>query len=324
MYKIRFFPGVLLFLASLIVMPGCIRGLNPIRVIAELKTGETQSVRLTNGKEIKLTLLEIREERDSLRNAIRKAYVKVIVDGKEAILNPGNYNLPRQVGRVQIDCPWIKGYESGSGSGSGHTGDAVFRIWPEQTPYLNPLTFTYPVKGQKWFAGMTQSGHEPTYVDWGEDPSSKNIYYHWGHDIGGAEALDEIISATDGIIISANNEVHENYKTLPVYVHPDAVSILDNRGWIIEYDHLFSTDAEIRPGERIKMGQKIGLMGKKGSSGGWVHLHFEIKTKDNPSNSWTTEDAYAYLWESYMRQHSPHIVAAQALVYYSAKRKDDQ
>ena len=123
------------------------------------------------------------------------------------------------------------------------------------------------------------------------------------------KGMDEIISATNGLVISVNNEVLEGYGSFPVYSHPDAVSILDDRGWILEYVHLFSTNPEIKLGERVSMGQKIGIMGKEGSSGGWVHLHFEIKTKDTPSGQWVTEDAYIYLWESYMKQQYQRIVA---------------
>lgn len=184
----------------------------------------------------------------------------------------------------------------------------MLRLWPESTPYLNPLTFSYPVR-QRWFANMTQSGHEPAFVDWGENPASKKIYYHNGHDIGGAEGMDEIVSATNGMVISANNEILAGYESYPVYAHPDAVSILDERGWIVEYVHLYNIDPEIKLGESVSIGNRIGLLGKEGTSGGWAHLHFEIKTNETPSGRWITEDAYVYVWEAYTKQQFPKIVA---------------
>jgi murein DD-endopeptidase MepM/ murein hydrolase activator NlpD len=186
--------------------------------------------------------------------------------------------------------------------------DALFRLWPKDSPYIKPGTFIYPVK-QKWFASMTQSGNEPTYVDWGENLRNKSIYYHSAHDIGGAEGKDEIVSATDGLIISAYNEILNGYDTIPVFVHPDDVSILDNRGWLLEYSHLDSIDSEIKLGKRIKIGQRIGFIGKKGGSGGWVHLHFEIKNNETPSGRWSTEDAYVYVWESYIKMYKPSLIA---------------
>lgn len=140
---------------------------------------------------------------------------------------------------------------------------------------------------------MTQSGSEPTY-DCSENPASKSIYYHSAHDIGGAEGMDEIVSATDGLVISANNKILEGFDTIPVFVHTDAVSVIDNRGWLIEYVDLYSIDPAIKLGEKVKMGQRVGYLGKQETSGGWVHLHFEIKNKEISSGNWPTEDAYLY------------------------------
>jgi len=82
--------------------------LTPVRVVAELNIGESQDIKLSNGDIVKLKLLQVDVVRDSLRNAIRSAYVKVSVDDEEITLNSGNYNLPVAVGKVQIDCPVVK------------------------------------------------------------------------------------------------------------------------------------------------------------------------------------------------------------------------
>ena len=42
------------------------------------------------------------------------------------------------------------------------------------------------------------------------------------------------------------------------------------------------------------MGQKLGVLGKEGGSGGWTHLHFDI-TKRQPSGLWGIEEGYAFL-----------------------------
>jgi murein DD-endopeptidase MepM/ murein hydrolase activator NlpD len=57
------------------------------------------------------------------------------------------------------------------------------------------------------------------------------------------------------------------------------------------------------------MGQRIGLIGKQGGSGGWVHLHFGISNKETSTGKWGTEDAYAYAWESYVNQYKPEMIA---------------
>ncbi len=309
MVRKAFIKTGIILLLIIINLTGCKKtGQKPVRVLAELNIGESEDIRLSNGEIVKISLLEITEYRDSLRNAIRTCNVKVSVDNEEVVLKTGNYNLPVTIGKVQIDCPVIKGFYSNSDPESKYKMDAVLRLWPKGSSFINPGTFVYPIK-QKLFSNLTQSGHEPTYVDWGEDPANKRIYYHEGHDIGGAEGMDEIVSATEGLIISVNNKILDGYDSIPVYAHNDAVNVLDDRGWIIQYVHLSSTDPAIKLGERVKMGQKMGMIGKEGSSGGWVHLHFEIITKDLPSGGWLTEDAYVYTWESYMKQYNPPIVA---------------
>lgn len=299
----------LLLMTILIISCKNTTSLKPIRVVAELNIGQSQEIKLSNGDIVKLSLLEINEVRDSLRNAIRAVYVKVAVDGEEITLGSGNYSLPVTIGKVQIDCPAIKALTFNSDVDSWSLSkDARLRLWPKYSPYINPEIFIYPIR-QRWFASMTQLSNEPTYVDWGENPANKKIYYHPGNDIGGAEGLDEIVSATDGLVVSANNEILDGYDSNSIYVGSDVVSVIDGQGWILQYVHLDSTDPAIKLGVSVKMGQKIGYIGKQGGSGGWVHLHFEILNREAPSGIWGIEDAYPYLWESYVNQYKPSLIA---------------
>ena len=49
---------------------------------------------LTNGKEVTITLRDLKEQRDSVRHAMREARVTIDVNGKPATLLSGNYQLP--------------------------------------------------------------------------------------------------------------------------------------------------------------------------------------------------------------------------------------
>src|SRR3954469_47017 len=71
----------------------------PFRVL-DLDRGEAQEVQFADGKRVRVKLLEVREQRDSLRSAIREASVRVEVGGVEATVPSGNYNLPVTVGDV--------------------------------------------------------------------------------------------------------------------------------------------------------------------------------------------------------------------------------
>jgi hypothetical protein len=229
------------------------------------------------------------------------------VDGKQVMLESANYRLPQTVGAVQIDCPITKGYNSNSNRADiwGLDKDARLRLWPAGSPLVRPGTFGYPAK-QRWFASMTQMANEPVYVDGGENPTNRKIYYHYGLDIGGSEEQVEVVAATDGLVVSAANKTLPGFKDTPVAPRYDVIYVLDERGWYYRYSHLFTID--VKAGDRVKLGQKLGLLGKEGGSGGWSHLHFDITSKQ-PSGKWGIQDGYAYLWEAYQHKYNPALLA---------------
>jgi murein DD-endopeptidase MepM/ murein hydrolase activator NlpD len=50
--------------------------------------------------------------------------------------------------------------------------------------------------------------------------------------------------------------------------------------------------ADVQPGQPVRMGQRLGLLGKEGGSGGWPHLHFDIAGWQ-PSGKWGIIEGYA-------------------------------
>ena len=285
----------------------------PFRTL-DLDRGEAREVELPGARKVKVKLLDVREERDSLRSAVRRASIRLEIDGTAATVSSGNYHLPVTVGGVQVDCPVTKGYYPNHDPFEDSWGlakDARVRIWPKDAPWLEPETFVYPVK-QRWFAGPTQIGNEPSYVDGGDNPhANRPIYYHAGNDIGGCEGMVDVVSACDGVVASAGGKPMPEYADAPFYKPRgdyDYVYVVDARGWFYRYAHLQSIDPAVRPGARVKAGQQIGVLGKEGSSGGWAHLHFDIKAKQ-PSGQWGVQDAYPFLWEAYQREHKPKIAA---------------
>jgi murein DD-endopeptidase MepM/ murein hydrolase activator NlpD len=166
----------------------------------------------------------------------------------------------------------------------------------------------YPVK-QRWFATDTQMANQPSYVDGSEEPSAKRIYYHHGLDLGGAEGRTEVVSATNGRVVVRGRAALPEYVTSPyTEVTYDGVIILDDRGWFHWYFHLFSIDEGIILGERVRMGQPVGRIGKEGSAGCWSHLHYEIRGPQQSGKAGIVE-GYAFLWEAYQRQYAPDVIA---------------
>ena len=105
MVKMNIVTRGIILLAVLISAISCNKTRSTsLRVVMELNIGESNNVELNNGDIVNISLIEINEIRDSLRDAIREAYVRITVDGEEITLSSGNYNLPLTVGKIQIDC----------------------------------------------------------------------------------------------------------------------------------------------------------------------------------------------------------------------------
>jgi murein DD-endopeptidase MepM/ murein hydrolase activator NlpD len=283
--------------------------IEPLVRVIDLDVGQTRQVTLHDGAKATVTLLELTEKRDSVRNAVRKAQVKVQVNGQTTSLVSSTYHLPTAIGGVQIDCPVTKGYLQNSSQANawGLIKDARLRLWPASSPWIRPGTFIYPVK-QKWFASDTQMANVPCYVNACDVPGRKSIYYHYGLDFGGSEGMVDVIAATDGLVVSVGDRVLDGHEDTPVSPRYDVVYILDDRGWYYRYSHLQMIATPVIPGKRVKMGQRIGLIGKEGGSGGWSHLHFDIKCRQ-PSGMWGTQNGYAFIWQAYQQQYSPEIIA---------------
>ncbi|MFZ5830395.1 MAG: PKD domain-containing protein [Planctomycetota bacterium] len=282
--------------------------IEPLVRVVDLALGESQEVTLCDGSRATVKLLKLDEIRDPIRNAIRRATMEVEVNGEKIELVSANYELPKTIAGVQIDCPITGGYMSNSHRDAwGLEKDARLRLWPAGSPLVRPGTFVYPIR-QRWFASSTQMANEPCYVNACETPSAKQIYYHNGLDFGGAEGLVEVVSATDGLVVASDTDILPGYEQSPVRPRADVVYVLDGRGWYYRYSHLYKIDEAIRPGARVAMGQRIGLLGKEGGSGGWSHLHFDI-TSVQPSGKWGTQEGYAFVWEAYHRERQPKLVA---------------
>src|SRR5581483_4905087 len=113
--------------------------------------------------------------------------------------------------------------------------DARVRLWPAGSPWINPGTLRYPAR-QRWFASDTHMANEPVFVDGGENPLVKRpIYYHYGLDMGGAEALVDVIAATDGMVVSSALQILPGYEKTPAKTRYDVVYVVDKRGWYYRY-----------------------------------------------------------------------------------------
>jgi len=282
--------------------------IRPLVRVIDLDVGDSQEAVLCDGSKAVVKLLVLQETRDTVRDAIRRADVAVEVNGTQVSLVAATYHLPTTVGNVRIDCSVTKGYlERSIANGWALQKDARLRIWPADSPLIRPETFLYPIK-QRWFASDTQFTNEPCFVNGAEDPARKEIYYHFGIDIGGAIGLVDVVAATDGTVVSCRGEtLPDHADTSAVRARDDAIYVLDPRGWYYRYSHFIEVDPEVRLGMKIPMGKRLGRFGTAGGAG-WSHNHFEILSP-MPSGDFGSLDAYAFLWESYLREYKPKLLA---------------
>lgn len=309
--------------AALLVLAGCAAtaqetsDVRPLHVSVDLNLGETATVELVDGTKAVVKLVALKETVDDVNGAVRRADVKADVDGRPVELVSGTYHLPTRTGRLRVDCPITKGYTAKARQGMpgqaskdnvwGLLKDARLRLWLDGSPYIQPDSFGYPAK-QRWFATFTQMANEPVYVDGGDLPGKKEIYYHYGLDIGGPEGLVDVVAATDGLVVVSGNQKLPGHEGTPAATRYDVVYLLDARGWYYRYSHLKWIEARVRPGARVRRGEKLGVLGKEGGSGGWAHLHFDINRRQ-PSGQWGIEEGFAFLYEAYQREHPTDVVA---------------
>ena len=282
----------------------------PLFRVVDLDVGATERVQVADGKSVTVKLLSTSETRDRVRSAIRDARVDVEINGASATLSCGNYHLPVAVGGAQVDCAVTKAYYRDTNADRwALVKDARLRLWPASSPYMPASSFVYPVR-QRWFATRTQMANEPTYVDGGESIGSRRIYYHSGLDIGGAERMVDVLAATSGLVVGVGTAVVDSEKDNASLdrQYNDTIWVLDERGWYHRYTHLYSFDPSVKLGGRVDVGQKIATLGKEGGSGGWSHLHYEILSRQASGRLGTLE-GYAFLWEAYLRQYKPHMIA---------------
>lgn len=281
--------------------------LSPLVRTVDLNIGESAIVELHDGTSAEVQLIDVVPIKDSVMDAVREVKVTVLVNGETITLTSASYQLPVTVAGVQIDSPVTLDYmESSNLDWWGIEKDARIRLWPEGSPLIWPGTLVYPVD-QKWLASSkTQYSNEPVR---GSPRADGSIYYHAGIDFGGVEDMVKVVAATDGVIVSVAGDVLEGEpEGNPIRERYEVIYIRDDRGWYYRYSHFDSILPHLEVGQRVLAGEKLGMLGKEGASGGWAHLHFHIESKQ-PSGEWGVQESYAFLMEAYKRQFDPDILA---------------
>jgi murein DD-endopeptidase MepM/ murein hydrolase activator NlpD len=219
-----------------------------------LSVGETHAYRLKDGQERRICLKAVTEHADSVIGLMRRAEVLVEIDGMPLKLVCEPYVMPSEVKglRIQADTTnrWMDLPKR-----------VQFSLWDASDPIVDTDLFVFPLAGYGLFSQGTQGYNEPVHLGHRDgDPAGQQFYHNYGFDMAGFEGRDEVLACVDATVIG---------------VYPDVGTLIleDDRGIIFEYGHMDRILPEIKVGSEVKRGQKLGLLGRRGGSGNFSHVH---------------------------------------------------
>ena len=102
--------------------------------------------------------------------------------------------------------------------------------------------------------------------------------FHGGVDLVGVGSI-AVCSVCDGTVMSSQIITDKSNRT---WEWGNYVSVKASDGTVIYYCHLDSR--AVKKGDKVKKGQRIGIMGNTGQSFG-AHLHFEVRRNNKAINA---------------------------------------
>jgi murein DD-endopeptidase MepM/ murein hydrolase activator NlpD len=149
------------------------------------------------------------------------------------------------------------------------SGEAIFLhtavIGDPKAKHDDRVTYAWPFpRGAK--ARLSQGPRGPTH-----------------HDMGSLYAIDlavpegtPVLAARAGTVVFLESRYFESGMDRVKYLsRSNQVRILHDDGSMASYAHLYPQSIDLEPGQRVEVGQRIGLSGNTGYSSG-PHLHFVV------------------------------------------------
>ena len=219
-----------------------------------LDPGESVSFELESGERRTIELLSVEEQTDSVIQLVRRADLRVAIDGQVLDLVCAPYVMPTEVAglRIQADTTsgWIK-----------LPKQVQLSVWDACNPIVDTQRFRFPLPHYRLFALGMQAFNEPVHLgDRDGDPEGQRFYHNYGVDLAAFEGRESVVSCIDAEVILAQSD-------------QGTLLFEDDRGFVIEYGHLDQILPGIRPGVRVTRGQPVGFVGRRGASGNFSHLH---------------------------------------------------
>jgi len=258
-----------------------------------LDIGESCAFRLADGTEKRLNLVSVKEYEDPVIHLTRRADVKIEIDGKRVELSCAPYVIPTQAEGVRIQADttsaWLKIPKR-----------VQFSLWDASDPIVDTNLFCFPLPGYRLFSHGVQAYNEPVHLgDRDGDPQGQRFYHNYGVDLAGYEGRQKVLSCISGVVAQADPG-------------QGSLSIRDDRGFILNYGHLDSILSGIKVGSPVKQGQWVGVLGRRGASGNFSHLHVgaylseSAMTMDRPDRNL---NLYPWLVAAYQKESGIDLCA---------------
>jgi hypothetical protein len=264
--------------------------------IVWLNANESNTFKLNSGEARTIRLISVQEHRDSVVKFVRRADVRVEIDGKPLDLVCMPYVMPTEIAGLRIQADTTSAY-------GNITKQVQLSLWDAADPIVDTKRFVFPIENYRILSHGTQAYNEPVHWGAGDDDPAGQIFYHdYGFDQAGFEGGESVLSPVEGQIVLF----------WPSREDLCSVVVQDGNGLNWELAHLFSVESKIVMGAHVEKGQKIGILGKNGPSGNFAHLHLgtylnmhdlEVDNRNRRLN------LYPWLVAAYQAQHPNGFLA---------------
>ena len=228
--------------------------------IVSLNRGESYRFELADGTSRVVRVDQVQETRDTVLDLVRSAGVRVQIDGRPVDLDCAPYVMPTELDglRIQADIT--------SGMLPGLPKQVQLSLWDAHDPIVNTDAFGFPLRDYRLFSHDLQAYNEVVWLGLHDgDPRGVTERHSYGIDLAGFEGGETVLAATDGVVRELWRDTKDPYAAL-----------IESNGGIWEYGHMQSILPEIREGVAVRRGQPIGILGKRGGSGNFSHLHLGL------------------------------------------------
>jgi hypothetical protein len=230
-----------------------------------LDIGESHDFHFKDGRSKRIHLVSVEEFDDPVVWLMRRAEVVIEIDGKLHTLFCTPYAMPIEVEglRIQADTTsaWLEIPKR-----------VQFSLWDASKPIVDRSQFSFPLPGYRLFSHGMQAYNEPVHLGHKDgDPAGGRFYHNYGVDFAGYEGRQKVVSCIDGEVVRVDAREGD-------------LSIRDDAGFILYYGHLDAILSGIEAGARIERGQWVGMLGRRGASGNFAHLHVGAYLSDSAMN----------------------------------------